>query len=234
MVELCSMSWVHLILLCIVLLLHSVGYAQPVDTLGVTSDTTLIAVPEPFERDTVIADDGNGPIPQTGETDPISSPKPGRRDTLTWRERHSPRKAIILSALLPGAGQIYNRKYWKAPIVWAGIGISYRFIQENTTEYQRYRTAYLALVDDDPSTIDEFEGQYTPRQVREVMETYQRWRDISYIAIGAVYILNIVDASVDAHFVRFDVSPDLSLHLGPSLPLAGQAACGLSLRLAVR
>ena len=155
-------------------------------------------------------------------------------DTLDWRHHHSAKKASILSAVAPGAGQIYNRKYWKAPVVWAGLGVSVYFITENTREYRRYKDAYIALTDNDPTTIDEFEGQFSPTQVLNVTDTYRRWRDLSYIAIGAVYILNIVDASVDAHFVRFDVGRDLSLDIGPSLPLAAQQGIGLKLALAVR
>ncbi|MBK8500399.1 MAG: hypothetical protein IPL52_16660 [Flavobacteriales bacterium] len=155
-------------------------------------------------------------------------------DTLDWRYGHSPRKASILSAVLPGAGQVYNRKYWKVPIVIGGLGVSYAFIRENNSQYQRYKDAYLALTDNDPGTVDEFEGRFSAQSVLNVADTYRKWRDLSYIAIGAVYILNIVDASVDAHFVRFDVGRDLGLNVGPSLPLAAQGTAGLSFSLAFR
>lgn len=148
-----------------------------------------------------------------------------------WRTRHSPKRATILSALLPGAGQIYNRKYWKAPIAWGGLGTCIYFIQRNNTELQRYKTAYLAQVDGDPATVDEFNGRFSPETVRNVADQYQRWRDLSYICLAGVYILNVVDAAVDGYFVHFDVGDDLSLDLGPSLPLAAQGATGLSLRL---
>ncbi len=169
------------------------------------------------------------PVPPAAAA--VSSPA---KDTLDWRQRHAPRKAALFSAVVPGAGQIYNRRYWKAPIVWAGLGTCVWFIQDNNREYQRYRTAYLALVDDDPATTDEFNGQYSPDQVREVMNTYRQWRDLSYLITGLVYMLNVVDASVDAHFVRFDVSPDLSLGIGPSLPVAAHGGIGLSLSVALR
>ncbi len=155
-------------------------------------------------------------------------------DTLDWRYGHSPRKASLLSAILPGAGQVYNRKYWKVPIVIGGLGASYYFIRENNNQYQRYRDAYIAITDGDPNTVDEFNGQFSSQSVLNVADTYRRWRDLSYIAIGAVYILNIVDASVDAHFVRFDVGQDLSLELAPSLPLAAQGAPGMSIAITLR
>lgn len=155
-------------------------------------------------------------------------------DTLDWRQRHSPKKATILSAVVPGAGQIYNRKYWKAPIVWAGLGASYWFIQSNNKEFQRYKTAYIAVVDDDPTTVDEFNGQVSSSSLLDVTDTYRKWRDLSYIALGMVYMLNIVDASVDANFVRFDVGRDLTVGVGPSLELAARGNMGFHLSLALR
>src|SRR5690606_28366916 len=145
-----------------------------------------------------------------------------------WRARHRPVRATVHSASLPGAGQVYNRKYWKVPIVLGGLGVSYWFIQDNNKEYQRYKTAYLHVVQGE---ADEFGGQYSADQLRNVADTYHRWRDLSYVAFGLVYALNIVDASVDAHFVRFDVGGDLSLRAGPSLRLAAQGAVGFSLSL---
>ena len=158
----------------------------------------------------------------------------GASDTLAWRQRHSARKASLLSAVLPGAGQIYNRKYWKAPIVWGGLGACVYFIQENRTQYRRYKDAYIALVDNDPSTVDEFNGQFGSAQVLDVTDTYRRWRDLSYIAFGLVYMLNVVDASVDAHFVRFDVSPQLSMNASPSLFTASQGVPGITFALTLR
>lgn len=155
-------------------------------------------------------------------------------DTLGWRYHHSPAKASILSAVLPGSGQIYNRKYWKAPIVWAGLGVSYWFVQRNSKEYRRYKDNYIAVVDGDPTTIDEFNGDVSASQLLDATDTYRRWRDMSYIALGLVYVLNIVDASVDANFVRFDVGRDLTAGVGPSLEMAAQGNAGLHLSLALR
>jgi hypothetical protein len=146
-----------------------------------------------------------------------------------WRLDHSPGRAAMYSAVLPGAGQIYNRKYWKAPIVWAAIGTSLYFVQSNTKEYERYKDAYVALVDGDPNTVDEFNGIYSADAVLNTAETYRKWRDWSYIALGASYILNIMDASVDANFVRFDVGRDLSFQVMPYAPLTARGTVGLSL-----
>ncbi|MFN3874838.1 MAG: DUF5683 domain-containing protein, partial [Flavobacteriales bacterium] len=105
----------------------------------------------------------------------LAVPALGQVDTLSWRHRHSPRKATILSAVAPGAGQVYNRKYWKAPIVWAGMGTCVHFIQENSREYRRYKDAYIAIVDGDPATNDEFNGQYSASQLLKATDTYRRW-----------------------------------------------------------
>ncbi|MBS1583759.1 MAG: hypothetical protein JST66_16290 [Bacteroidetes bacterium] len=145
---------------------------------------------------------------------------------VDWRARHQPARAAIYSAILPGAGQVYNRKYWKVPIVLAGLGTCYYFIQDNTKQYDRYKDAYLDVIN---GRADEFERRYSADQLRNVADTYHRWRDLSYVAISLVYVLNVVDASVDAYFVRFDVSEDLSLDLRPSLSLAARGALGVSL-----
>ena len=150
---------------------------------------------------------------------------------LTWKERHKPGRATLYSAILPGAGQVYNRKYWKVPIVAAAFGVSTYFLIENTRQYNRYKNAYVALVDNDPNTVDEFNGEFSSAAVRDVADTYRRWLDMSYLAIGLVYVLNIVDATVDAHFVRFDVGEDLSLRLGPAIPMAAHGALGLTIGL---
>ncbi|MEO8068495.1 MAG: DUF5683 domain-containing protein [Flavobacteriales bacterium] len=148
-----------------------------------------------------------------------------------WRARHSPTKATIFSAVIPGAGQIYNRKYWKVPIVLGGLGVAYYFVDRNTTEYTRYKDAYIAITDSDPATVDEFNGTYSAGAVLDVANTYRKWRDLSWICTGAVYVLNIMDAAVDAHFVRFDVGEDLSLTIQPSFELAAHGAVGFGVSL---
>lgn len=154
----------------------------------------------------------------------------GVSEPLTWQQRHQPGRAALYSAVIPGAGQIYNRKYWKTPIVLAGLGTCVWFIQDNNKQFQRYKGAYLDVVN---GRSDEFEGQYSAAQLRNVADTYQRWRDLSYMALGLVYALNIIDATVDAYFVRFDVSEDLTLHAGPALGLMAQGAPGFTLSLQI-
>ncbi len=138
---------------------------------------------------------------------------------------HSPKKATLLSAFLPGAGQIYNKKYWKLPIVYGALGASVYALQENQSQYSLYRQAYLDRVDGDPNTVDPFDPNnptvgnpsYTESNLLTLIDFYQKNRDLSYIAFAGVWVLQIIDANVDAHLYEFDVSDDLTLSWNPVL-----------------
>ena len=144
---------------------------------------------------------------------------------------HSPKKAAIYAAALPGLGQIYNKKYWKLPLVYGGIGTSVYFIIRNNRFYNDFFQAYKARVDDDVNTVDIWYPGLPDGVVLQNLETTRNWLEISYIATLGVYLLQIVDATVDAHFFNFDVSDDLSLNVKPYFqPLPNQTA-GLTLTL---
>lgn len=128
----------------------------------------------------------------------------------------SPKRASIYSAVVPGAGQFYNKKYWKIPLVWGAVGTSAYYINLNTKEFNSYKNALIARQDDDPSTNDLKYPELSDQQIESDMDFYRRLRDISYFALAASYILNIVDASVDAHLKGFDVNDDLHLGFTPS------------------
>ena len=128
-------------------------------------------------------------------------------------EIHNAKKATILSAVLPGAGQIYNKKYWKAPITWGGLAVCVYFISDNTKNYRLYKKAYIAELDDDPNTVNETGFNFQTVEAR--MEQSRRWLDLSYISLAAVYALQIIDANVDAHLFYFDVNEDLSVSWAP-------------------
>jgi len=146
---------------------------------------------------------------------------------------HYPEKAAFYSALLPGAGQWYNRKYWKVPIVYAGLGASIAFIIDNTKQLNIYRDAYILRTDGDPTTVDTF-PLYHDKHLIDFRDFYKRNLDVSYIALGAIYILNIIDAIVDAHLYGFDISDDLSLKWRPQLHVTSagvKPGIGWTLRL---
>jgi hypothetical protein len=130
---------------------------------------------------------------------------------------HSISKATWRSVILPGLGQIYNRKYWKAPIIWAGMGTSIGFAIYHNKNYKEFRDAYNIRVDDNPETQDPYEGIYTANQLITIQTTYRRWRDLSIIITVGVYAYNILDAYIDAHLFYFDISDDLSLLIEPTL-----------------
>jgi hypothetical protein len=126
--------------------------------------------------------------------------------------RHA-RIATIMSAAIPGAGQFYNRKYWKPPIIYAGLaGFGYMLVK-NQNEYQKYSSYLKAENDGDPNTINP--TKYNSDQLLGLKVQYRKNRDIGIIGLTIMYLVNIVDANVDAHLKTFDVSDDLSLNNKP-------------------
>jgi len=130
---------------------------------------------------------------------------------------HSIKKATWRSVMLPGWGQLYNKKYLKAPIIWAGMGTTIGFAIYNHQQYLGYRDAYNIRIDDDPETTDEYVDLYTGAQLITLENTFRRWRDLSIILTIGVYAYNILDAYVDAHLFYFDISDDLSMKIHPSM-----------------
>ncbi len=134
----------------------------------------------------------------------------------------SVKKATTLACIFPGAGQIYNRSYWKVPFVVGGFASMIYCIDWNNRGYQRFKKAYSLLADyeqnpnkypDGPT--DEFHGRYSTDFIRNLRNNYRRNRDLCIIITGALYILQIVDAHVDAHLKDYDISDDLSMNLEP-------------------
>ena len=151
------------------------------------------------------------------------------------KENYSePRRASILSALLPGLGQAYNKKYWKIPVIYAGIGgLGYLFAFNNK-EYNFYRKNLIADNDSDPATNNE--TRYSSEQLQTLKNQYKKSRDLAAIGISLIYLLNIIDANVDAHLKTFDVSDDLSIHIDPWQSVymnqnSYKVASGLSLKI---
>ena len=110
-----------------------------------------------------------------------------------------------MSALFPGLGQAYNKKYWKMPVIYAGFGGLGYAIGTTHTKYIIYRDAYIKRVDGDSTTIDDFQ-LYSSDNLFTLQDYYRRNRDLFIIGTAALYVLNIIDASVDAHLFSFNVS----------------------------
>ena len=139
-----------------------------------------------------------------------------------------PQRALWLSALCPGLGQVYNRRYWKLPIVvGAFVGLSYG-ASWNNRMYKDYSKGYRDVMDDDPDTrsyMDFFpptvresdlETAWLQKVMKNKRDYYRRYREICVIAMVGVYLLNVVDAYVDASMAHFDISPDLTLDVSPT------------------
>ncbi len=130
----------------------------------------------------------------------------------------SVKKATTLSTILPGAGQFYNRSYWKVPIVIGGFATFAYMIDWNNRGFQRFKLAYNLRMDGDDNTVDEFASSYlTPEDLLKYKQSYRRNRDLCIILTGAFYLLNIVDAHVDAQLKDYDISDDLSMALEPTM-----------------
>ena len=150
-----------------------------------------------------------------------------KRDWATWRP--NPKRAMWLAIVIPGAGQIYNRKYWKLPIVYGGfVGCIYA-MRWNNQMYHDYSQAYMDIMDDDPNTqsynqflhlgntinssnIEQYKNLFKKRK-----DFYRRYRDLSFFCIIGVYALSIIDAYVDASLSEFDISKDLSMRVAPAV-----------------
>lgn len=153
------------------------------------------------------------------------------KPTIKPQSKKGPRTASILSAIIPGAGQVYNRKYWKVPIIYAGLGgLSYVFLNSQK-EYTYYRTNLINEADGDANTIND--SGYDQSQLQVEKLRFRKYRDLSAFGLIAVYAINIIDANVDAHLKSFDVSDDLSLQFKPKpfLLTSGGLTCGAGISL---
>lgn len=153
-----------------------------------------------------------------------------------------PQRALWLSFVIPGGGQIYNRKYWKLPIFYGGfLGCMYAFTW-NQQMYMDYSQAYLDIMDDNPDThsyltmfpasydidnnVSRFQTIFKNRKDR-----FRRWRDLSTFCFIGVYALSIIDAYVDAHLSVFDITPDLTFEWGPTSVEGPHANIGIGAAL---
>ena len=145
-------------------------------------------------------------------------------------QKYNPTKAGLYSAVLPGLGQYYNKKYWKIPIVWGAIGAGVGVIVYNDKQYKRYRAAYIAELNGQPHEFSNIPG-VDKTVLGNSQDSAKRYRDYSIAITGVVYILAIVDAVVDAHLYEQRHDPDLALKptiINDNVGI-GQAKAGLSL-----
>ncbi len=126
----------------------------------------------------------------------------------------SPSKAAFFSAVFPGGGQIYNKKYWKVPLAWAAVGIPTYFYLDNNSEYKRYRTAYKQrkIGERDEFTLDDGTELISLTGLERAQKTLRGNRDLSLLVVLLGYVLQVVEASVNAHLLQFDASDNISIN----------------------
>ena len=165
--------------------------------------------------------------------DTISVP-PTVADTLlaNYKALHSPRRAAFYSAVLPGLGQIYNRQYWKLPLVYAAIGISTGVFIFNMDKYTEFRNAYRVRVanTNNPEFVDPY-PRYSGEDLKYLRDAYRQDVDYSVLVFVAAYALQIVDATVFAHLRQFDITDDLSMRVAPTI--INNRALGIQLNISL-
>ena len=212
----------RILLVCLAFIsCSSWGFAQDAKSFEIKADSSRIeAATDSTVRSVMLAAD--------------SLPKPAQ---IKMEFKPDPKKAVLM-ALVPGLGQIYNRKFWKLPIVYGGLMGCMYAVTWNNRNYQDYSTAYKDIMMDaeEPNRpVEEFHTSwqdflgvgYDPKewvtntnfqtQLKNRKDYYRRYRDLSIIITVGVYALSIIDAYVDAQLFDFDISPDLSMHWEPSV-----------------
>jgi hypothetical protein len=217
------------------LLLAVIGRAQTddavvLDTVAIGHDVGTLLAPmySLLQVDAyALADDSAGVLNDSVSLLSTSKPKKMKRDWGTWRP--DPQRALWLAMVIPGAGQIYNRKFWKLPLIYGGfIGCIYALTWNNQM-YKDYSQAYLDIMDNDPGTASYNKFLHLGQQItpdneerykdifRKRKDKYRRWRDLSFFAMLGVYAISVIDAYVDAELSVFDISKDLSLEVEPAV-----------------
>lgn len=221
---------------------HTPAAAQEFKEIAATDTVQPTPARIAFDNDSSIL--GTDTLSVVGEFDPFG-------DYDLWEEREtsfnpSPTRAVWMSALFPGLGQIYNRRWWKLPLVAGGfMGLGYG-VSWNNKMLKDYQQAYRDIMDNDPSTNsymnffppttteDSLDKQWLTNLLKSRKDFYRRNRDLCIISMVGVYLLAMLDAYVDASLSHFDITPDLSMDVMPSIiPDARSRLPGVGLTWAI-
>jgi hypothetical protein len=146
---------------------------------------------------------------------PVSAQDADTASVTPVVKNHKPNRAVLMSALVPGMGQIYNKKYWKVPIIYGAGGAFVHYLGYYQDKYTKFRTAIENGEEGGEYLID---GRiYDYDSLDEGRDFYRRYRDLNVAGIGLIYFLNIVDAMIDAHFFYYDVSDSLTMQIQPAV-----------------
>lgn len=204
-------------------------YAQKTDSLRVVAGDSIVPpVLSSKEKSSKIAP------PPTEDTTTVveKAKKQGFVHRVFSKNYPNPRTAALFSAVLPGAGQAYNKKWWKVPLVWGILGGITYFTFDTQNTYHELRDAYATIVNGGTpeSPYDAFDAT----RLKSYRDTFRGYTEKWYLALGVTYLLNVTDAFVDAHLTRFDVSDDLSMRIKPSLETsAGLPVFGLGISFSI-
>ena len=213
----------------VILLLMTVvtGFAQevgevPEDTIFTISSDSLLM--EEHASDSLFTDTLQKQLNMIVEANP---PLKVQKDWNKWQP--DPKRALWLAIVFPGGGQIYNRKYWKLPLIYGGFMGCFYAMNWNNHMYKDYSQAFLDISDNDPNTasyksymhlgakITDSNKDHYKQIFRSRRDKYRRWRDLSFFVMVGVYALSVIDAYVDAELSVFDISKDLSLKVEPTI-----------------
>ena len=213
----------------VILLLMTVvtGFAQevgevPEDTIFTISSDSLLM--EEHASDSLFTDSLQKQLNMIVEANP---PLKVQKDWNKWQP--DPKRALWLAIVFPGGGQIYNRKYWKLPLIYGGFMGCFYAMNWNNNMYKDYSQAFLDISDNDPNTasyksymhlgakITDSNKDHYKQIFRSRRDKYRRWRDLSFFVMVGVYALSVIDAYVDAELSVFDISKDLSLKVEPTI-----------------
>lgn len=200
----------------------------------IAQDTTAVEDPEIIiDTDTLQQED---PEFVVETVDTLDQEVPDTVAIKSYAERFDPRKAILYAAVLPGLGQVYNKKYWKLPLVYGGfaaIGYHINLYNNVYVEYRGYLfdNLQLGLSGDNDENV---EIRLTTRQIRTIVDKARRERDFMIILMGGMYILQMVDAHVDSHLKEFDLNPELQVSIEPAMDESLQTGRTIGVALVMR
>jgi hypothetical protein len=177
-------------------------------------------------------------LSQTDSTKQKGDQKIPKKKRSKARPNHSPQKALIWG-IIPGGGQIYNKKYWKLPIVYGGIGALGYLVVDSRVKYQCFRKSYLAMVDLDSTTTNTCDPLLSSSQLKIRRDYYLQQFEYATLGFVGFYVLTLVDAFVDAHLMKFDISDDLSFEWQPNLQLnafspSQSVQAGIQMRISLK
>ncbi|MEZ4932360.1 MAG: DUF5683 domain-containing protein [Saprospiraceae bacterium] len=210
-----SMKWKYHIPIFLLTIWSAPALCQVPDSIAITSEEVPV-------MDTI------APVAIAPDTNTVQKKKKNFIGKFLSKEDYpNPKKAIYLSLVFPGGGQIYNKRWWKLPFVYGGYVGLILAIDYNTTGYKAYRDAYIAELAGEPHRFSA--SGANAGDLRRIRDNFDKNRQLSYIGIVALHMIQTAEAFVDCHLKTFDVSDDLSMRIAPKMGFTGDGSSYLGL-----